>query len=298
MMFLGINAKDTVASLFSILHLDVLGLSAQRAFLAPFIRAVNYHDVPPFQAEAFEAQLIYFKQNFEVVGPAGLNLMASGQWGQRRPGLILSFDDGLRSHADVVAPLLERHGLTGWFMVPGGFIDAPPEKQALYAQESTIEYYEHDYGDPRIAMTWADIGRMAELHEIGCHTWSHTRLVDTLSEDDLDFEILNAKRRLEVALGRPVSTFCWVGGEEFTYSQSAARAIARAGFRFSFMSNNQVIRPSANLLQLQRTNIEARNPEKIVRFQLSGAMDLMYWPKRKRVNRVTRTDPEKIAVAR
>jgi len=293
MKFYCINVKNVAASLFSLLHLDALGLCVQKTFLAPFIRAVNYHDVPPYLAEAFEAQLIYYKKHFEVVGLEGLTLLASGRWSHTRPGLILSFDDGLRSHADVVAPLLDRHGLTGWFMVPGGFIDEHPERQAVYAQNSTIEYFEHDYGDPRIAMTWTDIRRIAELHEIGCHTWSHRRLVDSLSEDDLTFEIPNAKRRLEQMIGRPISTFCWVGGEEFTYSQSAAVAIKRAEFQFSFMTNNQVIRSGTDPLQLQRTNIEARYPGRVFHFQLSGAMDLLYWPKRKRVNRVTRTTLEK-----
>jgi peptidoglycan/xylan/chitin deacetylase (PgdA/CDA1 family) len=289
MVFLGLDVKNALASFTNALRMDSLGLGLQRTFLFPFIRAVNYHDVPPIQAKAFEAQLIYYKQHFEVVGPAGLEAMTSGQWDRRRPGLILSFDDGLRSHADVVAPLLERHGLTGWFMVPIGFVDESPEKQALYASEHLIEHY--DYGDPRLAMTWKDIRHMAELHEIGCHTWSHRRLVDSLSVDDLEFEIPQAKRRLEAELGREVRTFCWVGGEEVTYSRGAARAIAEAGFRFSFMTNNQIIRPGTDLLQLQRTNIEAHNPNKIVRFQLSGALDLLYWPKRRRVNRITKTAP-------
>ncbi len=291
MVFLGLDVKNAIASITTVLRMDSLGLHLQRTFLTPFIRAVNYHDVPPFQAEAFEAQLIYYKQHFEVVGPAGLEAMTAGQWDRRRPGLILSFDDGLRSHVDVVAPLLERHGLTGWFMVPIGFVDESPERQALYASGHLIEHYDYDYGDPRLAMTWKDIRRMAELHEIGCHTWSHRRLVDSLSVDDLEFEIPQAKRRLEAELGREVRTFCWVGGEEVTYSRAAARAIAEADFRFSFMSNNQIIRPGADLLQLQRTNIEARNPNKIVRFQLSGALDLLYWPKRRRVNQITKTAP-------
>lgn len=289
MVFLGLDVLNTIASFTIALRMDYLGLGLQRIFLSPFIRAVNYHDVPPFQAKAFEAQLIYYKQHFEVVGPAGLEAMTSGQWDRRRPGLILSFDDGLRSHADVVAPLLERHGLTGWFMVPIGFVDESPGKQALYASEHLIKH--NDYGNPRLAMTWNDIRRMAVLHEIVCHTWSHRRLVDSLSVDDLEFEIPQAKRRLEAELGREVRTFCWVGGEEATYSRAAARAIAEAGFRYSFMTIHQIIRPGSDPLQLHRTNIEAHNPNKIVRYRLSGALDLLYWRRRRRVNRITKTAP-------
>jgi peptidoglycan/xylan/chitin deacetylase (PgdA/CDA1 family) len=288
MIVLGVDVKNLMASFFGALRLDDLGFWGQRTFSAPFIRAINYHDVPPFQAKEFERQLQFYKNRFEIVGPAELELLASGRRVSSRPGLILSFDDGLRSHSDVVAPLLERHGLTGWFMVPGGFVDEPPEKQRNYARATTIEHYDYNYGDPRIAMSWSDIRRMAEIHEFGCHTWSHKRLTPSLSDEELEDEIPKAKRQLEEKLGRNVRAFCWVGGEEFAYSKNASRVIRKAGFQFSFMSNSQMIRADTDMLQLQRTNIEAFNDEKIVRFQLSGVMDLIHWPKRRRINMLTK----------
>jgi peptidoglycan/xylan/chitin deacetylase (PgdA/CDA1 family) len=284
----GVDVKNTVATVMSFLHLERLGMFMQRSLLSPFVRAVNYHDVPPFQSDAFEQQLVYYKENFNIVGRADLDAVLAGKAAGGKPGLILSFDDGLRSHSDVVVPLLERHGLTGWFMVPVGFIDERPEEQTNYAIEHNIEHYEHDYGDPRIAMTWPDIRKIAKTHEIGCHTLSHRRLESTLTSDELNWEIPHAKGRLETELGREVQIFCWVGGEEFAYSQGAASTIAQAGFQYGFMTNNHVIRPGTNQLQLQRTNIEAINQSKIVRFQLSGVVDIFYWPKRRRVNKITR----------
>ena len=284
-----INLKHIMASLLNILGINSLGLRLQNAFLSPYIRAVNYHDVAPSQAEAFEAQLIYFKKKFDVIGPTGLEEVVSGRWDRPRPGLILSFDDGFRSHADVVAPLLERHGLTGWFMVPVGFIDEPPETQAIYARQHKIEHSHRDGTNSRIAMTWEDIRRLSKVHEVGCHSWSHRYLEESLRAEDLEVEISMAKKRLETELRREVQTFAWVGGAESSYSAAASRAISKAGFRFSFMTNNKVIRPGEPLLHLQRTNIEARDPFKLVRFQISGLLDLVYWPKRKRVNRLTRT---------
>ena len=288
MIVLGFDVKNLMASFFGALRLDDLGFWGQRTFSAPFIRAINYHDVPPFQAKEFERQLLYYKNRFEIVGPTELESLAAGSQVSSRPGLILSFDDGLRSHAEVVAPLLEKHGLMGWFMVPGGFVDEAPEKQRDFARAMTIEYYDYDYGDARIAMNWSDIRRMAEIHEFGCHTWSHKRLTSKLSDEELEDEILKAKRQLEEKLGRNVRTFCWVGGEEFAYSKNASRVIRNAGFQFSFMSNSQMIHADTDMMQLQRTNIEARNTEELVRFQLSGLMDIFYWPKRRRINMLTK----------
>jgi peptidoglycan/xylan/chitin deacetylase (PgdA/CDA1 family) len=288
MIVLGFDVKNLMASFFGALRLDELGFWGQRTFYGPFIRAINYHDVPPFHAKEFERQLLYYKNRFEIVGPTELESLATARKVSSRPGLILSFDDGLRSHADVVAPLLEKHGLTGWFMVPGGFVDEAPEKQRDFARDTTIEYYDYDYGDPRIAMSWSDIRSMARTHEFGCHTWSHKRLTTSLSDEELGVEIHKAKKQMEERLGLKVRTFCWVGGEEFAYSKNASRVIREAGFQFSFMSNSQIINADTDMLQLQRTNIEARNGEKIVRFQLSGAMDLFYLPKRRRINILTK----------
>ena len=93
---------------------------------------------------------------------------------------------------------------------------------------------------------------------------------------------------MEKALGCEVPVFCWVGGEEESYSRAAAQLINRAGFGYSFMTNSAVIRPATDSLQLQRTNVEAVYPLWLVRFQLSGFMDLLYMGKRSMVNRLTR----------
>lgn len=279
--------KHLLARLLRGLRGDTLGFSLQRIFLSPFIRAINYHDVPPNQSDAFDRQIIFYKTNFECVDAKGLVAFQRGEWKSDRPGLILTFDDGLRSHADVVAPLLDRHGISGWFMVPVGFIDAMPDAQVLYAADHQIGHAQHNYGDPRIAMTWDNIRQLSKRHEIGCHTWTHRRLATELEEDDLRREIPLAKERLCSELGRDISSFAWVGGEEWSYSRKAAQFIRDAGFQMSFMCNSQVIRPGSDLLHLQRTNVEARDPDSIVRLQLSGVIDLIYGPKRRRVNKIT-----------
>ena len=142
--------------------------------------------------------------------------------------------------------------------------------------------------DPRIALTWSEIRDLEKRgHMVGSHTFSHHRLVASTPAEQLREEIAGSKATLERALGHEVSVFCWVGGEEHTYSAEAARVIREAGYRMSFMTNNLVIRPGYNLLQIQRTNIEFANPIALVRFQLSGFMDAFTTPRRRRVVRLT-----------
>ncbi len=260
--------KLVVARALDASLLTRLGHRLQVTAMSPFARAINYHDIAESDAAAFERQLRYYAAHFEPVGYDDLIALLGGTWRGRRPGLILSFDDGLRSHVEIAAPLLERYGFTGWFFIPVGL---------LGSRQNDTDH-----------MTVEDLRLLAGRHVIGCHTVSHVRLSRELSPEVLEREIVGAKQALETALpGAAVDVFCWVGGEEWSYSREAARLVKLAGYKFSFMTNNAVIRPGDDPLQLQRTNIEARDPLWLVRFQLSGAMDLAYTVKRARVNRLT-----------
>jgi hypothetical protein len=133
---------------------DVTGLSRAQyscsASFWPWARALNYHDVPAAHARAFEEQLRFFALHFVNVGPAELAELHAGRWSHPKPGLLLTFDDGLRCHADVVAPLLE-YGFTGWFTVPVGFVETPPAEQRAFAEAHQISCDASDLPDERIA---------------------------------------------------------------------------------------------------------------------------------------------------
>ncbi len=254
----------------------------------PFIRALNYHDVSPASAPAFEAQLQWYAERFVPVGRAELEALAAGRWSASRPGLLISFDDGLYTHASVAAPLLEKYGWPGWFFVPPALTLVPPLEQRAAAQRATIRV-STAAADGRVFMSSDDMRALDVRHVIGAHTATHVRLAAGLSPEMLEQEVRGAKRMLEAELGHEVDSFCWVGGEEDSYSSMAAEMIRRAGYRWSFMTNNAPIRPAGDGRQLQRTNVEASYPLSLVRFQLSGLMDILYTPKRRRVNRLTRT---------
>lgn len=234
----------------------------------------------------FRAQLEFYAEHYRPIGRPEFDAFCAGESEEARPGLLITFDDGLRSHAEVAAPLLEEFGFPGWFMVPTEFVDAPVAEQQEFAKEHQIQF-EPEYDDPRVAMTWQQICALDGSHVIGCHTASHRRLEADLNSDELELEIVRARQRLEAKLGHSLDVFCWVGGEEWSYSRSAAQTIRDAGYRLSFMTNSAPILPNENLLQLQRSNIEAAMPGSMVRFSLSGLMDLRYRGKRNRVNQLT-----------
>ena len=264
--------KRRVARFCDAAGINQFGFNLQKRLFSPFIRAVNYHEVRREQIDSFVAQLEFYRENFVSVDlPALTDFLRSGVWPHNRPGLILSFDDGCSSHYETVAPLLEKFGFTGWFFVPVGLMKLP-ENNARQIAES--------------ALTPQQIVYLQQRHVVGCHTETHCRLNEKLTPQQFEIEIVDAKKHLETVVQAEVTTFCWVGGEENSYSRTAARLIGE-NYEFSFMTNNQPIRPHTDALQLQRTNIEADDPLWLVRFQISGLLDLMYRSKRTRVNRLT-----------
>jgi peptidoglycan/xylan/chitin deacetylase (PgdA/CDA1 family) len=270
------RSKLAIASAFEATGLSRRLLALQGRLLRPYARALNYHDVPCELAPAFEAQLQLYARHFVSMNYDDLLSLQAGDWPYDKPGLLLSFDDGLRSHAEVVAPLLEKYEMTGWFMVPVGVLDEPPAGGGAPA---------HSVREP--TLSWRSLLRLRDRHVIGCHTFSHRRLRADLTPADLAREIGGAKQALESGLRCSIQVFAWVGGEEETYSSAAAEAIRQAGFHVSLMTNSAPIRPGCNLLQIQRTNIEASDPPALVNLSLSGFFDAWFAAKRRRVNRLT-----------
>lgn len=246
----------------------------------PFIRGVNYHATPERDAANFRRQLAWYRRHYSNVTYEDLEAFLSrGIWTKPKPGLLLSFDDGYRDNATVAAPLLEEFGFTGWFFVPSRF---------------ALEGHDGAGGNqpPNPCMTRDQLRSLATRHVVGCHTQSHFRLRASAGAERLRREVIDAKAELEGVLGRAVTTFCWVGGEEDTYSAEAARFVEEAGYRFGFMTNPVPMTTRTHPLELQRANVEADYPLALVNFQLMGLMDILYIPKRRRVNTLTHGVPQ------
>lgn len=276
--------KNKVAAIGAGSGLSRIGLAWQKRTRMPFIRALNYHDVPATEADVFEAQLAYFARHFEPVDLDGLLSLAAGDWPHQRPGLILSFDDGLATHAHVAAPLLEKYGFVGWFMVPTGFVDTPPSEQAAFARSHSIVPRAPALPDGRLAITWDELRRLSQRHVIGCHTINHVRFSDVVGAGTLEHETSHARSRFAKEIDGGVDVFAWVGGEESSYSAAGAAAIRQAGFHVALMTNNAVFRPGDDLMKVQRTNVETTYDPALTQLHLSGFYDILYGPKRHRLD--------------
>lgn len=199
-----------------------------------YIRVVNYHNTNLRDRERFEAEIAYFHRFFSPVTLSDIDtFFETHKWPKKKPGLIPAFFEGFRSHYNIVAPILEKYGFTGWFYIPSFFMDVPVEEQWKYSQEHELEVTQPDmFPDQRIAMSWDEVRRLAARHEICCHTGNHFQISKETPEEDMYREIVLSKRKLEKEIGRDVNVFCWLYGEEYSYNIRAHKFLEEAGYQY------------------------------------------------------------------
>lgn len=258
-----------------------------RRTMFPFIRVVGYHDTPKADIERLRAHFRWYKKNYVDCTREMLEaFLNDGKWEHDRPGIIVSFDDGLRTNFTVAKPLLEEAGLTGWFMVPAIVPELDPAIQRDFADEQLIPHSDEDPSE-RLFLSWDDIKAMAAAgHEISCHSYHHKRLGKALSPAELDEEIDAARDLLEQKLDFPVDSFAWVGGEEYSFSKGAFDKIRGNGFKLLFSGNCYPVRASQSPFFIERNHVDSGYSLNEVRLSVGGLYDLFYAGKRRRVSRL------------
>lgn len=288
----GINAKKMF--LGNVLHLTGLGrflFALQRwCHSKSFIRAVNYHSTPHDTSALLEEQLRFYQNNYSPVSLEDLKrFFETGRWFKTKPGLIISFDDGIYNNYSVAAPLLEKYGFVGWFFICPDFCNTVISEHVTFATEHKI-YKAEPLEKGRLSLSWEEIKGLSRHHVIGNHTRTHCRFWPTVTQEQMVVEIMGGKRILEDKLGCSIDVFCWVGGETGTYNEEAMRIVKEAGYRFAFTTIPHVVEPKDHPLLLGRVNVESYWPTKVIEFQLSGVMDLLYLRKRNQVYDILRRD--------
>jgi len=155
--------------------------------------------------------------------------------------------------------------------MPGGLMESPGQ-------------------DGRVAMTWDELAVLqSRQHMIGCHTMTHQRLHERLSDEEMTLEVADARALMMKRLGVEIESFCWVGGEEDACSARAAQIVAASGYRYGFMTCGGWTTAATRPSQIHRTNIEDRYTASLASLQLSGLPD--YWSHARRVRLNSRTAP-------
>jgi len=125
--------------------------------------------------------------------------------------VVLTFDDGVKSQATFVAPLLNRYGFGATFFI-------------TEAHKFTKDWKNKHY------MTWKEVKKLHEAgFEIGNHTGHHIGVRSQSKEEFLaDLEQIE-KRCKEHGIPVP-KTFCYPG---YSFSRMAVEVLAEKGYLFA-----------------------------------------------------------------
>ena len=154
----------------------------------------------------------------------------------RRPRVI-TFDDGVASVHSLALPILSGLGMTATVFAVSGYVG---RCNRWAGQASDV---------PRLPMlSWSALQELAAAGwEIGAHTVSHP-LLDALSVQQAEREIIDSRRMLEDRLGIGVTSFAYPYGRATT----GTREVVSAHFRAACGTRLRSARPARERAELPR----------------------------------------------
>lgn len=203
-----------------------------------YILAVNYHSTPAKTANAFEKQLQWLAKHFVNIGPQHLADFLVGKWTESKPGVMIHFDDGIKDNIDIAVPLLEKYGFTGWFQLVTSALDNP-----RFAKFET--------------MSWDDAEELLKRgHIVSCHSSTHKRFYSTLTDSEIEHEVLASREKIYTRLGFYPEFFCYPGGGQGIYDRRAV-ALVKAHYKYAFTTYFGLIPQYTSPYALSRCHIES-----------------------------------------
>jgi len=142
--------------------------------------------------------------------------------------VAITFDDGSETDLLAAAPILKENGFTATFYVTTGFIGKP------------------GYMSPDQLRELSSLG-----FEIGCHSMTHPYL-NELDPAGLQYQIVEARDRLQQICGAPVRHFSCPGGR---YSELVISTARQAGYSSFATSDRHVNLSSTDHFRLGRVAV-------------------------------------------
>jgi peptidoglycan/xylan/chitin deacetylase (PgdA/CDA1 family) len=176
----------------------------------------------------YAVRLSDFRQQVESLhrdGWRGVSVGEAIQFGERKPSVAFTFDDGCETDLICAAPVLCEFGFGATFYLTAGFLGKPGYLSISQSQE---------------------LCRLG--FEIGCHSMTHAYLTD-LDDKQLRHEVVESKLQLEQVLGRRVEHFSCPGGR---CNEDVARVAREAGYRTVATSRIQANSDHSNRFGLGR----------------------------------------------
>lgn len=232
------------------------------------------HSTPADRMDDFKSIVSFLDKRYVYLPAQEVGNFFSSQYNQG-PYYTLTFDDGLLNNFKT-AEWLASTGKTATYFVVPDFIESPD--QAMYYQthirpivDRTIDHEEEDV----TAMNWAQLKELRRLgHIIGGHTASH-RLHKDMNEDQIKYEIVDSKNRIEKALGETIDVFASPNNTLMSVNTPCARTI-NSTFKLHYVTVPGTLVGIKNPQMIFRRNIEVYWKLGAILYAL-GSWDLRRW---------------------
>lgn len=198
------------------------------------ISVINYHNTPARRAAQYDRELEAVAKRFAPTTEDDLaTFIETGRWPHAKPGAVIALYNGYRNNYDVFRPLLEKHGLVGWFFATSGYVSCPVADQVRFGGQHNLKTILDEYPDGRYALSWDELRAMDGRHVIASHTRNHAQ-VSLSDERALECEIVGSQEDFCAQLGHPVRAFAWLFGSAYGEAPVADRHLDLAGYEFLF----------------------------------------------------------------
>ena len=218
---------------------------------APPVPILAYHDVSPRPHRSFRRYSVTVREfarqmrllaafGYEAIDMDALVRARTGQGVLPKRPVLITFDDGFQGCVDHAVPVLRAHGFTAVFYLVTGLMG------------QTSRWMVSEPGLELPLMSW-DAARAlaAEGFQCGTHTATHPRLAG-LPPSRCRAELVDARRRLEDELGRPVVHLAYPFG---SYDDAVQALAADAGYATACSTRAGLSGADDDLLALHRVTI-------------------------------------------
>jgi len=265
-----------------VLVLYYLGYSRIRNLLyrfqrKPIARFVTFHDIPPETLGCFNANLYFLKRNTNVVS---LDDFLDGRLSSKQINVVITFDDGFKCWVSCAIPVLKKLGLTATFFVSSGFVGLSKEDEAEFIRSKLLlEQTRHHRTTG--GLNFEDLRMIVEEgFAIGGHTLNHCDMVKLKDHDQLRYEIVEDKMRLEMITGRKIDYFAYPSGAYDNPDIDLKEILKESGYRGAVTTVSGFNNDKSNPYMLHRELTRASMPMRVFKARVYGNYDAVRFLKK------------------
>ena len=270
----------------SVLLLYYLGYSRIRNWIyrfqrKPITRFITFHDLPLDALGIFEDNLKFLKRSTNVVS---IDDYMSGKLSTDKINVVITFDDGYKSWVTDALPILKSLELPAVFFVSSGFVGLSEQDAFKFIKLNLLLT---DDGPLKInplkitgGLSIEDVKIIAdEGFTIGGHTVNHCNLAELIDVDQIRYEIIEDKKKLEEIIGREIQYFSYPSGAYSNPQVNITTVLKEAGYRGAVTTVSGLNTTRSNPYLLHRELTRAWMPQFVFKMRVLGDYDAMHFLK-------------------